>query len=192
MKSRLCFSGRAAWSLALCFAFVGAHAEAAKTSTSSDANVADDGDEIFDGGFEGENGGTSCEAAVALQGGVNYAARTNYSSNWMATFGPLPSPSNDVVYSFVASATSQGSIMPTATTYDFAMFIIPDCVEGFEPASLAETRELGVGIDLSTIGLVAGHTYYLAVTGNPTIPSPGSNGALAFITPATLDFAPEN
>lgn len=197
MKSRRSLVAHAALPMALCFALVGAQPAAAfdasgQSGAGSSSVTPDDGDLIFDGGFEGENGGTSCETAVALNGDEYYAARTNFSTDWMESFGPLPSPSNDVVYSFVADGNDQGSIMPTDATYDFAMFILADCSEGFESSPLADTHTIGEGIDLSTLSLTAGHTYYLAVSGNPSIPPPGSNGALAFFTPPSLGAAPKN
>ena len=107
MKSRRSLVAHAALPMALCFALVGAQPAAAfdasgQSGAGSSSVTPDDGDLIFDGGFEGENGGTSCETAVALNGDEYYAARTNFSTDWMESFGPLPSPSNDVVYSFVA------------------------------------------------------------------------------------------
>jgi hypothetical protein len=144
-------------------------------------------DLVFDDDFDGQkNGGTCCAAATPLAGGVTYGADTTAAPNWMTTFGPLFSPSNDVVYVFVAGPDVQGSIVPTASNYDFAMYLITSCVNsGGELPPIGATATLGHGIDLSAAGVISGDTYYLAITGTAS-GGPGANGTLNFTTPSSL------
>ena len=144
-------------------------------------------DLIFNDGFDGENGngGTSCATATILGGGLTYTADTTTAPNWMNSFGPLFSPSDDVVYRFVAGPTVDGFITPISSDYQFAMYLIPSCASGTEPVPIGETGTIGIGIDLLASGVVSGNTYYLAVTG--TAPGgPGANGTLNFTTPFSL------
>lgn len=149
------------------------------------------GDLIFDGGFDGQlNGGTSCETATALSDDLTYAADTVSAPNWMSSFGPLFSPSNDVVYEFVAGPDVSGSITPVGATYSFAMYLIPSCADsGPEPTPIGATATVGVGIDLAASGVISGNTYYLAVTG-ATFGGSSANGFVTFTTPAALTIAP--
>src|SRR6185312_15938786 len=129
--------------------------------------------------FEGQrNGGTSCSTAVELTGDTTFSADTTLTSNWMSSFGPLISPSNDVVYTFVAGPDVEGSIVPTVANYGFAMYLIDGCSEsGAEPSPIGATATLGRGIDLAASGVISGHTYYLAVTA-PASGGGGANGTL--------------
>jgi hypothetical protein len=144
-------------------------------------------DLIFDTDFEGErNGGTSCATANPLTGDTTFSSDTTASSNWMASFGPLLSPSNDVVYTFLAGPDVQGSIVPTVANYTFAMYLMETCSEnGTEPTPIGATATLGRGIDLAASGVISGHTYYLAITA-PAGGGPGANGILNFTTPASV------
>jgi hypothetical protein len=137
-------------------------------------------DPIFDDGFEGQNGGSSCATATILGGGLPYTAYTTPAANWMSAFGPLFSLSNDVVYMFVAGPDVDGSITPTASNYSFAMYLIPGCAElGTEPVPIGATATIGTGIDLLASGVSSGNTYYLAVTGTAS-GGAGANGTLTF------------
>jgi hypothetical protein len=144
-------------------------------------------DLIFDADFEGErNGGTSCATANVLTGDTTFSADTTATSNWMSSFGPLLSPSNDVVYTFVAGPDVEGTIMPTVSNYTFAMYLIESCSEaGSEPQPIGATATLGRGIDLAASGVISGHTYWLAITG-PASGGGGANGILNFTTPASV------
>ena len=141
-------------------------------------------DLIFEADFDAQaNGGTSCATATILEGGTTYSAVTTTAPNWMSSFGPLASPSNDVVYKFVAGPNVSGSITPTASNYTFAMYLIPSCAEsGSEPQPIGATATLGRGIDLVVSGVISGNTYYLAITG-PASGGAGANGTLNFTTP---------
>jgi hypothetical protein len=104
----------------------------------------------------------------------------------MSSFGPLFSPSNDVVYMFVAGPDVDGSIIPTASNFAFAMYLIPSCAEsGSEPSPIGATATIGTGIDLLASGVISGNTYYLAVTGTAS-DGPGANGTLNFTTPFSI------
>jgi hypothetical protein len=149
-------------------------------------------DLIFDNGFDGQqNGGTSCAMAIVLAGGSTYTADTAAAPNWMSLFGPLFSPSNDVVYMFVAGPDVDGFITPTASNYTFAMYLIPSCAEsGSEPSPIGATATIGRGIDLLASGVTSGNTYYLAITGTAS-GGGGANGTLNFTTPFSIAIPPK-
>lgn len=144
-------------------------------------------DLVFENGFDGqENGGTSCATAPILESGATYTADTTAAPNWMSSFGPLLSSSNDVVYMFVAGPDVTGSITPTASDYEFAMYLIPSCTEaGAEPSPIGATSTIGRGIDLLASGVTSGNTYYLVTTGTVS-GGAGANGTLNFTTPFSL------
>lgn len=146
---------------------------------------------IFDSDFDGqENGGTTCATATELGGGTTYTGDTTAAPNWMSSFGPLLSPSNDVVYMFVAGPDVEGSIIPTASTYTFAMYLIPSCAEsGSEPQPIGATATIDRGIDLLASGVTSGNTYYLVITGT-AIGGPGANGTVNFTTPFSFAIPP--
>ena len=130
-----------------------------------------------------QNGGTSCATATVVIPGVTYTADTTGAPNWMASFGPLVSPSNDVVYTVTFNGVGFPALTPTASNYQFAMYLIPSCTSGAEPTPLRATATIGNAIDFS--GLAAG-TYYLAVTGIAA-GGPSANGTVTFSGfPATL------
>lgn len=178
-----------------CFMFHDARAQVVMEL--SDGISADDpridalSDLIFDGGFDGQqNGGTSCGAATVLGGGTTYTSDTNLAPNWMSSFGPLFSPSNDVVYMFVAGPDVDGTITPIASNYTFAMYLIPSCTDsGTEPPPIGASGTVGRGIDLAASGVISGNTYYLAITGTAS-GGPGANGTVNFTTPFSLTMAP--
>jgi hypothetical protein len=181
--------------LSICLAVGSAHAQGIAGSGDDavffEAAAAATGDLILDDDFDGQdNGGTSCATARVLTGDTTYAADTVSAPNWMGTFGPVASPSNDVVYMFVAGPNVSGSIIPTASNYPFAMYLIPDCSEaGSQPQPIGATATLGRGIDLAASGVTSGNTYYLAVTG-VAAGGPGANGTLNFTTPVSLSATP--
>jgi hypothetical protein len=136
------------------------------------------------------NGGTDCASAVTITSGSTYTADTTGAPNWMASFGPLVSPANDVVYTFVAPAdTSTFSINPTASNYAFALYLIPSCAAGAEPTPIGATATLNSPINTGNISspLVSGSTYFLAATGTAAGGS-GANGTVTFnaTLPVTL------
>jgi hypothetical protein len=148
-------------------------------------------DLIFEANFDAQaNGGTSCATATILEGGTTYSAITTAAPNWMGSFGPLLSPSNDVVYKFVAGPSVEGSITPTSSDYTFAMYLIPSCADaGSEPQPIGASATIGRGIDLVASGVISGNTYYLAITG-PASGGAGANGTLNFTTPFSIAVDP--
>jgi hypothetical protein len=136
-----------------------------------------------------QNGGTSCATATTIGTG-QYDADTTAAPNWMGSFGPLVSPSNDVVYTFVAPADpSTVSFTPSASNYAFALYLIPSCASGAEPTPIGATATLNTPINSGNIStpLVAGSTYFLAVTGTAA-GGAGANGTTTInaVTPVML------
>lgn len=166
-------------------------AQAESTTDFSGVVAADASDLIFNADFDTQtNGGTTCATANALAGDMTYASDTTAAPNWMSAFGPLLSPSNDVVYVFVAGPDVLGSIVPTAANYDFAMYLIPSCAgPGSQPQPIGATATLGRGIDLASSGVISGNTYYLAITGSAS-GGPGANGIVTFTTPPSFAVPP--
>jgi hypothetical protein len=188
MKRCRAFAGSAL--VSFCLAFGGAGVQATESSDGVNAGAASD--LILENGFEGqENGGTSCATAPVLGGGTTYTADTRAAPNWIGAFGPLLSPSNDVVYVFVAGPDVEGSITPTASNYPFAMYLIAGCSgSGSESPPIGATATIGRGIDLVASGVTSGNTYYLAITG-PAAGGAGANGTLNFTTPFSFAIPPE-
>jgi len=131
------------------------------------------------------NGGTTCPTATQLVSHAIYTADTTSAPNWMTSFGPLVSPSNDVVYTFTTGTTVGGEITPTQTSYAFALYLFPGCAAGAEPPPVGATATIGVGIDLAGSGVVAGTTYFLAATGTAA-GGATANGTVTFRTGATI------
>jgi hypothetical protein len=128
-----------------------------------------------------QNGGTSCATATPFAiSGAQYNADTTTAPNWMGSFGPLVSPSNDVVYTFVAPEnTSAFSITADKANYAFAIYLIPSCTTGAEPTPIGATATIGSPIDNSdiTTPLIGGNRYYVAVTGTAA-GGAGANGTV--------------
>lgn len=130
-----------------------------------------------------QNGGTSCATATPITSDITFTADTTAAPNWMTSFGPLVSPSNDVVYSVVYNGGGGGQLTPTNANYQFALYLIPSCTSGAEPTPLRATATIGTPINFS--GLAPG-TYFLAVTGTAAGGS-GANGTVTFSSiPVTL------
>jgi hypothetical protein len=184
---RLCYVV-AGFALVSCCSFDDARAPAfAEPIESHAAQGFPDGvasDEIFADGLE--NGGISCETATVLEGDSVYTADTITAPNWVINVGPLPSDSNDVVYAFVAGPDVSGAISPTYADYSFTIYLLPSCSDsGAMPSPLAATATIGEGIDLAASGVVSGNTYYLLISGAPSV-NPGQNGSLYFATPPSI------
>jgi hypothetical protein len=131
--------------------------------------------------------GASCATAIPLAANTTYTSDTTTTTNWMTSFGPLVSPSNDQLYTFTAGPQPLGTLTPTSASYQFAMYLITTCSDGgTEPAPIKATSTIGVGIDLSS-GITQGSVYYLAVTGIAA-GGAGANGTLTFngFIPVTL------
>jgi len=137
--------------------------------------------------------GANCASAITLASNTIYTADTTSTTNWMTSFGPLISPSNDQLYTFFLSSQPYTTITPTVSNYTFAMYVIPSCADsGTEPPPIRATGTLGVGIDLSAGSppLTDNTRYYLAVTGAAS-GGAGANGTVTFSTgfgvPVTLE-----
>lgn len=130
--------------------------------------------------------GASCATAILLFNDSDYTSDTTTTTNWMTSFGPLVSPSNDQLYTFTPARQPLGAITPLSATYQFAMYLIPSCADsGTEPSPIKATSTIGVPIDLSS-GVTPGTQYYLAVTGIAA-GGAGANGTLNF---HTADYLP--
>jgi hypothetical protein len=136
--------------------------------------------------------GSSCGNAIRLVSPSFLNVDTTAATNWMTVFGPLPSPSNDIVYTFTlpAGVTPTGSITPTAANYPFALYLVPGCSDlGAQPVPIGATATVGRAIDVTDAGVTGGNTYYLAVTGTAA-GGPGANGTVSIdiniTTPVTL------
>ena len=124
--------------------------------------------------------GGSCANAITITSNQTVNSDTTGSTNWIGTFGPLVSPSNDVMYTFTITGTPSGSITPTVSDYPFAMYLLTACVAGAEAAPIGATGTIGTGIPVAT--LTNGSQYWLAVTGTAA-GGPAANGTLTFTTP---------
>jgi hypothetical protein len=108
---------------------------------------------------------------------------TTTGTGWINNYGPLGSPSNDVVYTFTSGAAAPtGTITPTASSYAFAVYLLNSCSAGAGPTPIGATATLNTGIALT--GITAASTqYWVAVTGTAA-GGPGANGTV------TLDVVP--
>lgn len=129
--------------------------------------------------------GSSCAQSIPLAAGQPaVVVDTTGGMNWNASYGPLVSPSNDIMYTFTANGSPTGSITPTAATYSFALYLLNSCTAGAQPTPIGATGTIGQGISLG--GLVTNGTqYWLAVTGTAA-GGPGANGTVTFSTPDPL------
>jgi hypothetical protein len=133
----------------------------------------------------------TCADALPLTSNGTFTSDTTGTTNWLFTFGPVISPSNDQLYTFTAGPGPYGSITPTSASYQFAMYLIPSCADtGTEPTPIGNTATVGTGINLASIPSVTeGNTYFLAVTGT-NAGGAGANGTVTFTTgtlPVTLE-----
>jgi hypothetical protein len=133
----------------------------------------------------------TCASAVPIASDSTYTSVTTASTNWMTSFGPLVSPSNDNLYTFTAGAQPLGTITANSSDYQFAMYLLSACADsGTEGSPIRATGTVGGVIDLSTgsPAIAAGTQYYLAVTGAAS-GGPTANGTVNFTTttlPVTL------
>jgi hypothetical protein len=125
--------------------------------------------------------GASCASAIPTVYDTPYTTDTTTTTNWMTSFGPLVSPSNDQLYTYTAGPQPLDPITPNTANYAFAMYLITSCSDsGTEPAPIKATATLGAGMDMST-GITAGTTYYIAITGTAA-GGGGANGVLNWDT----------
>src|SRR5665213_4586721 len=80
--------------------------------------------------------GSSCAAAIPLTAGQTVNTDTTTGSNWNGTYGPLVSPSNDIMYTFTAAGSPTGNITASASDYAFCLYLLPGCSAGAEPAPI--------------------------------------------------------
>ena len=128
--------------------------------------------------------GSSCANAMPLAAADDVSTDTTGATDWNSNYGPLVSPSNDLMYTFTANGGPTGDIMPVSSDYAFAMYLLSSCNDGAQPAPIASTGTIGSPISLA--GLVTdGTQYWLAVTGTAA-GGAGANGVLNFTTPDPL------
>jgi hypothetical protein len=136
----------------------------------------------------------NCASAVTIDSNQSYVSDTTGTTDWMTQFGPLGSGgSNDMLYKFVAGAQPLGNITPTASSYTFAMYLITSCSDtGSEPSPIRSTSTVGNPIALgdppppNQPSIVAGSTYFLAVTGQAASPGAGTVNFDTTTLPVTL------
>lgn len=131
--------------------------------------------------------GSSCAAAIPLNvGTVN--VDTSTATGWINNYGPLVSPSNDVVYTFTTTPVGfSGSITATASNYAFALYVLSSCTAGAGPTPIGATSTLNSPIELAPI-VQPSTQYWVAVTGTAA-GGAGANGTVTldiFATPVTL------
>ena len=127
--------------------------------------------------------GSSCAAAIPMSVNPSLTVDTTGGTGWINNYGPLGSPSNDIVYTFTTGAAgATGSITPTASSYRFAIYLLSSCQAGAGPTPIGATATIGTGIALS--GITSPSTqYWVAVTGTAA-GGAGANGTV------TLDIEP--
>lgn len=135
--------------------------------------------------------GTSCATAIPLTAPSTVNTDTTGGTGWINNYGPLASPSNDIVYTFGPAATAPtGSLTPTASSYQFGLYLLSSCAAGAGPTPIGTTATIGTPINLTGI-TSAGVQYYVAVTGVPA-GGPGANGTLTWDVAPTLPVTLES
>jgi hypothetical protein len=109
--------------------------------------------------------GSSCANAISIPGGgFTTDTDTTGGSNWVGNYGPLASPSNDVVYTFTSGDTAPtGNIVANSASYSFALYLLNSCAANSGATPIGATATVGGTIALT--GITAANTqYWLAVT----------------------------
>lgn len=134
----------------------------------------------------------TCGSPIPLFPSQAYNADTTTAANSVGTIGPLPSPGNDAVYSFVANGMNSGeSIAISATNYNWGVALTTSCGATIPLANFLQGASGGSGasgsLPLNNAGaaLTDGTTYYVIVTNNPT-DNTGPSGQLTMTTPSPL------
>ena len=112
--------------------------------------------------------GLSCATAIVIPGGTqSYDSDTTAGADIYNNYGPLASPSGDLMYTFTTGATAPaagGSIVLNSANYSAATYLLDSC-----PAGLSGPTPIGVnatvGGQITLPALLASHQYYLAITG---------------------------
>jgi hypothetical protein len=128
--------------------------------------------------------GASCATAITTTYDTPYVSDTTTTTNWMTSFGPLVSPSNDQLYKYTAGPQPLDPISPNSANYAFAMYLIPSCSDsGTEPSPIRATSTIGspMVLDSGSPPITEGTVYYIAVTGIAS-GGAGANGILNFDT----------
>jgi len=132
--------------------------------------------------------GGSCAGAIPLQPNTALSVNTSTGTGWINNYGPLVSPSNDIVYTFTTgAAAATGSITATASTYSFAVYVLNGCAAGAGPTPIGSTGTLNSTIQLAPI-TQPNTQYWVAVTGTAAGGST-ANGSVTLDVEATLPVA---
>ena len=135
--------------------------------------------------------GTSCATAIPMTAPSTVNVDTTGGTGWINNYGPLVSPSNDIVYTFTSGAAAPtGVITPTASSYAFAVYLLNSCTAGAGPTPIGATATVGTGIALTGI-TVASTQYYVAVTGTAA-GGPGANGTVTLTVQSTVPVTLES
>lgn len=137
--------------------------------------------------------GGSCAEAIPMQAPSTIAVDTTGGTGWINTYGPLVSPSNDIVYTFTTGDTGPtGTITPSAANYPFAVYLLSTCSAGAGPTPIATTGTSGQAINLGNVaGINPNSQYYVAVTGTAA-GGAGANGAVTLTITPTLPVTLQN
>lgn len=122
--------------------------------------------------FSGTVFAQTCASPLDIGSPGAVSGDTSTAENTIAGFGPLPSPHNDIVYSFVAEGAN-ATITVSAASYDYGVVLIQTCA-GVSSAPIQASTGPGPGgaFTIATDSLVDGTTYYIVVTGNPSVDTP--------------------
>jgi hypothetical protein len=112
--------------------------------------------------------GLSCATAIVIDGGTqSFDSDTTAGADIYNNYGPLASPSGDLMYTFTTGATAPdpgGSIVLNSANYSAATYLLDSC-----PAGLSGPTPIGVnatvGGQITLPALLANHQYYVAITG---------------------------
>jgi len=128
-------------------------------------------------------GGTTCATAETfLMANVVYSGDTSAPGygNPIGGMGPLPSPANDAIYTFIGH-NSTGNITVTAAGYNYGIFLTSNCAGTTAPPLQAATGP-AIGGSFPVDGVTNGVRYYIIVSGNPSDASAPS-GTFTFTNP---------
>lgn len=107
------------------------------------------------------------------------SGNTCTATNSLPGYGGVPSPQNEIVYSFVAqSANASIALAQTGTAFGATMFLMPSpCSSSTDPTAFGDfTTPMAVN------GLTNGQTYYVIITADPGGPASGCGPFTATVT----------
>ena len=127
-------------------------------------------------------GGTTCATAEAIISNATYVGDTSGAGygNPIGGFGPLPSPSNDAIYTYTPPIAT-GSFTVTAANYNYGIFLTTNCAGTTAPPLQAATGP-AVGGTFPVDTLTVGQQYFVIMSGNPS-DSSAPNGSFTFQPP---------